>query len=332
MTGPSSDPPNRPWAPRHRPSRRTLLPGHPTRGRGREFDGRGIAIRVLVYAAVFGIAFLVFEGIGTAVGLPPRWRSTLGVATFMLTLRFAQPVVTRLRRRFGDRGDPRPHSKSVLHWSEDHDWSAGCSKVSGWTRARRHLTQASGCAIICLVLGPAALWFASGRDEWKLVLLGGVVAAFALCFFRTHEALWFGATRVVFRNPPIRPGETVLLEFAHDGSGGSFHTIAWTLRRIEEHPGEEVAGRNDAYLTAEVSSAPYADLPPPEPGSSVEFEVTLPPGAGGTLLAARFPHYWELEVRGDTTNGPYLERFLLPVYTARREDDGPGDDAATDRS
>jgi hypothetical protein len=52
----------------------------------------------------------------------------------------------------------------------------------------------------------------------------------------------------------------------------------------------------------------------PGPDFDVEVAFDVPEAAPGTRIADRFPRYWVLDVRGDTSSGPYAETFLIPIY------------------
>lgn len=281
-----------------------------------------ISRRLVVSAGLVWLGAMAGSLAAPAVGLNPAV-VVLGALAVAILYLVGDLVVTLVLRHARIRRAEAAQGAGTAQWMRDHDWSAGCSTVTGLRRALRgaptvvwQFVGMAGSLPASATMAPNFPWIAA---------IGTIALGLCVCWFvyRTHEILWFGTTRVFFPGAPFRPGETMRVAFAVDEGGGTFHDLTYRLERIEEHPGEPLSIKAEAYLTHTVEGTLPADRNPPAGGDGVELDIAVPEGAGGTRLAARFPHYWELEIRGTTDKGSYAERFLVPIYAESGSGEGP---------
>jgi hypothetical protein len=122
-----------------------------------------------------------------------------------------------------------------------------------------------------------------------------------------------GDGRATYANFPFHPGERVTLYFGMSDGGASFERVEFALRHVKEFADGWGRWRRGAVATFELKE----HRPPgllPGPGQDVELSFDLPARARTTRLSADPPEYWVLDVRGNTSAGPYAESFLVPVY------------------
>jgi hypothetical protein len=127
------------------------------------------------------------------------------------------------------------------------------------------------------------------------------------------RAARLGRPRVTFVRFPYFVGERAEMHFGMSEGGAHFLRARYALTRVQEADlGWRGGGLTRRWTIHSVFEPEAGVLPGPEADVRLVFDV--PVHAPGTSLSARLPSYWELRVVGDTTAGPFDERFLLPIY------------------
>lgn len=176
--------------------------------------------------------------------------------------------------------------------------------------ARRRDTYLLVGAIAFAVFRPGGAF----AEWWGLAVLVS-----ASCGFRVWNVAFAGESEVRWEGP-AGPGERLTARFATSREAATFRSITFQLRRYQERPDPGWPLANEVVCMREATYLLPEDVPPPSGGEEVEARFDLPEDAASTDLLCALPTWWELEVSGDTSCGPYSERFRAPVFT--RPSDG----------
>jgi hypothetical protein len=276
---------------------------------------------------VFGVALVLADGgFDQRSGL--QWLNGVGVvalvAGWMWTWSFGG-LADRIRWGLAAR---RTRRRPDAPWTTDHRWNP----AGHFPRVSREFFAVVGCrAIVARLIAVGVIaWFTS-LAAW-LVFDSTRAAAFAevlvfgggasLWLWRSYRVACRGRPHVAFARFPYFTGETVRLFFGMSEGGDSFEHATYVLRRIEEEPGGLLGQDPWCWQSIAIHLA-TSDGALPGPGNDVVLDFDVPADAGGTSLSAPYPRYWELEVHGGTSGGPFGERFLVPIYE-RPADVGAG--------
>jgi hypothetical protein len=246
-----------------------------------------------------------FQGIGLPwIAMP--WGGGLG----FLFARFME----RSERRAASAREARVRSHREAPWLADNVWEpAGTSirHAGARRRIRRREWLPLPLAVAALAFTiPFGSIFPEHLPYYVFGILGAVVV---WMIWMTASRATLGRSHLAFARFPFHPGERVELTFGLDEGAASFEAVRYVLRRYEERPHgwQDLSVR--CHVTFETEfSAEDGVLPGPENFVQLRFDV--PPDAPGTFLSADWPSYWELEVAGETSRGPYRVMFLVPVY------------------
>jgi hypothetical protein len=194
-------------------------------------------------------------------------------------------------------------------WLWDHRWDPRGVSGSPFRRllvSSQRLIGPMFFPVWMLVFGPApvpVVWF------WGTV--SGVAATWVA--WKAWRIYGVGTAHVTFTRFPYHPGERVTLHFGMSEGGAQFQRAAFCLRRIEVARGisplEFRGARRYFGIRAE---RPPGELPGSDHHVAIEFD--LPADVAGTHLSASPPSYWTLDVIANTSAGPYVESFLIPIY------------------
>jgi len=254
-----------------------------------------------------GVIFLWFaSGLGSGVALP-GWSVWLCVAVAVawilasvrggLVDRLLAPRLEAARRRDADRP-----------WLSDHRWDPRGTSGSPYRRFLRAKPRLGGFVTLAVVYTAFGMprpvlgfwWFLGGLATtgmaWQAWRVWGV-----------------GTAHVSFAKFPFHPGERVTLHFGMSEGGAQFERASLNLRRIEElsrNPATWPPGTWRCFSL--VQHRPPGELPGPDHYVTLEFD--LPEDVSGTALSTPPRAYWALDVVANTTSGPYVESFLIPVY------------------
>ena len=146
---------------------------------------------------------------------------------------------------------------------------------------------------------------------WMWGTIGGLAATWIA--WQAWRVWGVGTAHVSFAKFPFHPGERVTLRFGMSEGGAQFERASFNLRRIEEAPRKPVTWpRGPWKYFSLVEHRPPGGLPGPDHYVTLEFD--LPDDVAGTDLSASPRAYWTLDVVANTSAGPYVESFLIPVY------------------
>ena len=151
----------------------------------------------------------------------------------------------------------------------------------------------------------------SRGPPWIAGTVVGVLASvYSWRLWREHG---IGGGHVSYSRFPFHPGERVTLYFGMSAGGATFERAVFCLRAIVEGSGGSLGVPNSTHAVRELRQ----HRPPgllPGPATDVELSFDVPASAAGTSLSTVDPHYWVLEVVANTSAGPYVESFLVPIY------------------
>lgn len=221
-------------------------------------------------------------------------------------------LLTWSERRTARRREETVARHSGAVWDVDHTWDRAGSTLVGAGRRRRRLLREWApppLAIVAFVLICVANDSLGPRWGLWLLLPPGTFAIWMILMTLRTRAI--GTGRLLFGRFPYFPGERAEMTFGMDEGGTTFDAVRFILRRYEEGPEGRISAR--CRVTYETEFVPDPGILP-GPENHVRLAFDIPADAGGTSLAARWPRYWELEVAGETTHGPYRGMFLVPVY------------------
>lgn len=192
-------------------------------------------------------------------------------------------------------------------WLWDHEWDSSGVSVSPFRRflgPRSRLGRIVFCAVL-LAASPSA----ATQTAW--MVFGGVASTWlAWRAWRVHGV---GTAHVTFAKFPFHPGERVTLHFGMSEGGARFERAAFCLRHVEEAPAHPFERRGEDIRYFGISEhRPPGELP--GGGHHVVLEFDVPEGAGDTRLSESPRVYWALDVLANTSAGPYVESFLIPIY------------------
>ena len=274
---------------------------------------RGPTLRneLLVYLALVeigcfvGLVFAIDSEMQNGPAWPPL---TIGPLSGLLAAHLI--TVWKFRRRSARsavlaqfRGDP---------WALDNRWNAvgGTVRGGGRHRPRRARDWLPPCLAVAAFLSLLAVGDAIGT-RWRVWLAIPAGAFLLWLLSRIVRERLIGTSRLSYARFPFFTGERAELTFGLDEGGATFQAARYTLRRYEETPHGWMSGRCRVTFESEFVPEPGI-LPGPENGIFLRFDI--PADAGGTALSAVWPRYWELEIAGETTHGPYRVMVLVPVY------------------
>lgn len=234
------------------------------------------------------------------------WWSCLLVAALWIGATLPGSVVDRM---LAARLEAQRRRHPEEPWLWDHRWDP--RGVSG--SPFRRLRLANQKPISFLFVAIVQLAFGMSRrpflDFWGIV--GGTAASWiAVKAWRIYGV---GTAYVAFTKFPFHPGERVTLHFGMSEGGARFERAAFCLRFIEEASGALIGRRLDGVRYFGVrEDRPPGELPSGDQHVILEFDV--PEDAGGTSLSSSPRTYWTLDVVANTSAGPYVESFLIPIY------------------
>lgn len=224
---------------------------------------------------------------------------------------FRRPGARIWRRR---RGEFTPAASGPEGpWTKDHSW-----KPEGEKRTFVHylVSRRMYHGRMCLAFGLLVLPVPASLESEPVIV--GVKFALALggswFIWHTGRVLSMGSVFLGFLKFPYHPGERAAFTFGVSGGGAEIRNATFVLRHFQESRDGTGAGGGLPFCTASVEEAE----PPPNrvfaAGVDQRLFFDLPADAPVTAISAWRPSYWEMEIRGDTREGPYEERILVPVY------------------
>jgi len=254
-------------------------------------------------------AFLIWSGIARRAGEPPDVSFTVTcvvVGVVWMAVSLPGSLVDRVRAarleiaRRRNPGEP---------WVWDHRWDP--RGVSG--SPLRRLFRVRPRFAIFLIL--PVIYTVLGRMTWSMLqtywLGAGLVATWIA--WQAWRTWGVGTGHVSFDRFPFHPGERVTLRFGMSPGGANFERVAFCLRHVQETPpGRFAAAHTVIWRLGLHESRPPGDLPGGDHFVTLEFDV--PATAHGTCLSGPRPAYWALDVLANTSAGPYVESFLIPIY------------------
>ncbi len=297
---------SRPWVAAARP-RRALSQRPMTAG----WTGR----RAFAYLGSWVVIFLspwIGATVGTIVSHDAGFVTgfamvTAGIAGLFI---FRKPSASRWRRR---RDMDPPASAPEGPWTKDHAWNK-----EGEKRTFLHFlaTRRMYFGRTCLLTGLLVLPIPSSLAASPFIV--GVKFALALggswWLWRMARVLSMGSVFLGFLRSPYHPGERAAFTFGVSGGGVEIRNATFVLRHFEESRDGTGPGGGLPHCTASVDEAD----PPADrvfvPGVDQRLFFDIPAAAPATSISAWRPSYWEMEIRGDTREGPWEERVLVPVY------------------
>jgi hypothetical protein len=121
-----------------------------------------------------------------------------------------------------------------------------------------------------------------------------------------------GSVRLTPLALPLRTGARAEFSFGLADGAAEIRRATFTLRHFREAAAEE------ATPLCTLAVAESGDPPPRtmQAGLDVVVAFDVPGDAPGTRMVSATPSYWEFEVVGETREGLYEERFLVPLYAA----------------
>lgn len=197
-------------------------------------------------------------------------------------------------------------------WRHDRAWDERGETRSWFVRMAEAMDpRAESARVVMVVMVLCGVFSVTGRLWWTGFAFYGVLLTWLCALaWRVHGA---GDARLSFSKFPFHPGERVALRFGMSEGGAQFRDVTFRLFHVTEFRGGPFQRKGGMRVGVALrESRPPGTLP----GSDFDVEVSfdVPEGALGTRLTDDLPQYWVLEVRGGTTSGPYVERFLVPIY------------------
>ena len=268
----------------------------------------------LPFVALGGATIAVAAGRlgGAAMRVPLFAVGALGACFAIVGLSFVGYGVAGIARRRGLAARRARYPEQP--WMVDHPWDRRGGRDESPAEAGRAFRMV---VFLALFLTPFH-WVAFFSDErpflFQFVTLVFDAVALALLgrsLYLIARRLRHGESRLAVVRFPIRPGTDAELRL--DGISPLARAVPMraTLRCIEERFEVRGSGRNRS--TVSVCYELHRDEQVVAPGEShVRFEIL--DGAATTMLGARPPRYWELELAAETPGVDFGARFLVPVY------------------
>jgi hypothetical protein len=267
---------------------------------------------------VFGTAWTC-----TWLGLGRLGRSNVEVlVTLVLALYGLMGSIAALERLSRRRRAAACRRFPLEPWRHDRAWNDRGETRSWFVRAFVDRPSPAFWARWIWTVGVASVAALTSLGAWSAAaaVAVGLAASLAWRAWRIHGA---GDSNLYFTKFPYHPGETVTLHFGMSEGGAQFRRVEFSLFHVREFKGGWLGmQRGTGAAPRGVERRPPGLLPGPDFDVEVSFDV--PAEAPGTRLADDLPSYWVLDVRGVTSAGPYVERFLVPIY----ERPAPADPAA----
>jgi hypothetical protein len=193
-------------------------------------------------------------------------------------------------------------------WLWDHRWDPRGVSGQPWRRLIRATPRSRG--LLLYVLAMAFVGPPPATVLWIWGSIGGIAATWIA--WRAWRIWGVGTAHVSFTKFPFHPGERVTLHFGMSEGGAQFERASFCLRRVLEPRSRAVPAHSAPWRLGLRENRPPGELPGGNQFVTLEFDV--PANAFGTHLSAPRPEYWALDVLANTSAGPYVESFLIPIY------------------
>jgi len=291
------------------PRSRTTIHGWPALLFSLPFVGFGTWI-VLVAAGIAPISTGSMNAPPWVVGVAG---GTFGGAGLFLMLHGIAGVIRKHRAASARKLRP------TEPWLADHPWDATRSRSASLGRIVQHL---AGLAFMAVFLAPFHWWAIAAGGGWFVGIIVGVfdlvmIGLLVYIVLQAVRQLRHGRAVFLFDTFPFRPGEPVTgrLRLAQITS---LDRLEVTLRCVEEAYERRGAGDNqrEVVVCYEIQRESLTLEGPFDAacldGVPIVFDLAV--DAPGTILLARPPRYWDLEVRGVVKGPDLVAHLLVPVY------------------